>query len=136
MSRHSKIQLQVLSLYRRFLRVAKTKPGATEYIRHEFRANAKIPRTETIRIEHVLRRSERQLKELSNPGIKSIGVFQPDGESQVHSSAERTEQAGMTVEEPSGTKNAATVRGRSEKAVLQDKGVRRKTVPLNKEDKT
>ena len=83
MSRHSKVQLQVLSLYRRFLRVAENKVGATQHVREEFRRNAQIPRMDTVRIEHMIRRAERQLKALSNPSIKGIGVFQPEeGEGQ------------------------------------------------------
>jgi len=72
------MQLQVLSLYRKFLRVARDKPGAVEHVRKEFREKATIPRMETLRIEHLIRRAERQLKDLSNPSIKGIGVFEQE----------------------------------------------------------
>jgi len=84
MSRHSKIPLQILSLYRSFLRVAKHKPGAMEYVRHEFRQNAAIPKTDSVRIEHLLRRGERQIKDFSNPSITSVGVFQSDSKDEEH----------------------------------------------------
>src|SRR5688572_13109700 len=77
--RHSKIQLQVLSLYRRFLRAARGKPGAADHVKQEFRKNSSIPRTDTILIEHNIRRAERQLGILTNPSFKSMGVFlQPE----------------------------------------------------------
>ena len=75
---HSKLQLKVLSMYRLFLRTARSKPGATQHVREEFRRNAAIPRLEIVRIEHIIRRAERQLKLLSNPSIKSIGLFHSD----------------------------------------------------------
>jgi len=81
MAVHSKLQLKVLSLYRLFLRTARDKPGATQHVRDEFRRNAAIPRLEIVRIEHIIRRAERQLKLLSNPSIKSIGLFHSDLES-------------------------------------------------------
>jgi hypothetical protein len=35
--RHSKVQLQVLSLYKSFLRAAETKPGVKANVQSEFR---------------------------------------------------------------------------------------------------
>jgi len=78
MSRHSKLQIQVLHLYRRFLRVAKDKPGVKEYIQSEFRNNAQIPRTDLMRIEHLFRKAERQLEQLQKSKVSSVGVFQKD----------------------------------------------------------
>ena len=75
MGRHSKLQLQVLSLYRNLLRVARCKPGATEYVQYEFRKNASISKTEVMRIEHLLRRGERQLEGLKKPSTSGIGLF-------------------------------------------------------------
>ena len=80
MSRRSKIQIQVLSLYREFLRVAKNKPGVREYIRSEFRKNAKIARTDTLHIEHLLRRGQRQLELLKTKEVEGVGVFVDDKE--------------------------------------------------------
>ena len=76
MPRHSKIQLQVLQLYKTFLRAAEEKPGVKQYVRTEFRKNAKIARTDTLRIEHILRRSHRQLETLKKSSVTSMGVFE------------------------------------------------------------
>ncbi|KAG6928226.1 succinate dehydrogenase complex assembly factor 1 [Chelydra serpentina] len=43
MARHSKLQKQVLSLYRQFLQAGKEKPGFLPRIQAEFRKNASIP---------------------------------------------------------------------------------------------
>lgn len=75
MVRHSKIQKQVLGLYREFLRAAKTRPGLTEYVRSEFRKNAEIPKTNTLQIEQVYRRGQRQLAMLQREDVKGVGVF-------------------------------------------------------------
>jgi succinate dehydrogenase assembly factor 1 len=58
--RHSKLQLQVLSLYKQCLRVAQTKAGFQETVRMEFRRNAAVPRTDILRIEQLMRGGYRQ----------------------------------------------------------------------------
>lgn len=78
MARHSKIQLQILRLYREFLRTGKERPGVQEYVKAEFRKNAVIPRTDILRIEHLLRRAERQLTLLQKPTVKGMGTFEKD----------------------------------------------------------
>ena len=80
MPRHSKIQLQVLRLYKEFMRAAQHKPGMNDHVRLEFKKNAVIPRTDTLRIEHILRRADRQLNLLKKPSVTSMGVFQRDEE--------------------------------------------------------
>ncbi|XP_060114038.1 succinate dehydrogenase assembly factor 1, mitochondrial [Heteronotia binoei] len=75
MARHSKLQLQVLSLYRNFLRAAKDKPGFLPRIRAEFRKHAQIPRADVMRIEYLLRRGQRQLEQLRDVHTKQMGVF-------------------------------------------------------------
>ncbi|CAM1323373.1 Uncharacterised protein g8382 [Pycnogonum litorale] len=55
------LKLKILSLYKRCLRSAKGKPGFEDYVKGEFRKNSSIPRSETIRIEFLIRRAERQL---------------------------------------------------------------------------
>ena len=74
--RLSGLQLQVLSLYRRCLREARTadpgrEKGFEEYIKREFREKTQIitPR-EINTIEHYIRKGERQLKLMSSPGIR------------------------------------------------------------------
>ena len=74
--RHSKIQLQVLSLYRQLLRAARNKPGAAEYIQHEFHRNATISKTEVMKIEQLVRRGQRQLENLKKSTTMGVGVFQ------------------------------------------------------------
>ena len=82
MVRHSRLQLQVLALYRQCLRVARSKPGAVEYVRSEFRKNAGINKSEVMRIEHLLRRGQRQLESLQKPTTTGVGLFQQDDSDQ------------------------------------------------------
>lgn len=58
--RHSKVQLQVLSLYKQCLRVAEKKAGFRESVRMEFRRNAAVPRSDILRIEQLMRGGYRQ----------------------------------------------------------------------------
>ena len=76
MVRHSRLQLQVLALYRQCLRVARDKPGAVDYVRSEFRKNQDINKSEVMRIEHLLRRGQRQLESLQKPTTTGVGFFQ------------------------------------------------------------
>jgi len=82
MVRHSKLQLQVLALYRQCLRVARDKPGAADYVRSEFRSNASINKSEVMRIEHLLRKGQRQLEGLQKPTTTGVGLFQKDDDNQ------------------------------------------------------
>lgn len=78
MVRYSKSQIQILQLYREFMRVAKTRPGLADYVRSEFRKNAAIPRSNTIQIEQVYRRGQRQLEMLKRQDVQSVGMFTKD----------------------------------------------------------
>ncbi|XP_018412783.1 PREDICTED: succinate dehydrogenase assembly factor 1, mitochondrial [Nanorana parkeri] len=71
----SNLQKQVLSLYKHLIRAGKDKPGALPRIQHEFRRNAKIPRTEVMRIEYLVRRGRRQLEQLKDVNTKQLGAF-------------------------------------------------------------
>ncbi|XP_027686993.2 succinate dehydrogenase assembly factor 1, mitochondrial [Chelonia mydas] len=75
MARHSKLQKQVLSLYRQFLRASKEKPGFLPCIQAEFRKNARIPRMDVMHIEYLLRRGQRQLEQLRDVNTKQMGTF-------------------------------------------------------------
>lgn len=75
MVRHSHIQKQVLRLYKEFLRFAKTKPGLSDYIRTEFKKNSTIPRLNTLQIEQLYRRGQRQLKMFKHNDVENVGVF-------------------------------------------------------------
>lgn len=76
MPKHSQIQLQILSLYKEFLKLSKDKPGLKEIIRTEFRKNAKLPRTDTLRIEYQYRLGKKQLDNLKNSEVDGVGVFE------------------------------------------------------------
>lgn len=78
MPRYNKLQLQIFSLYRQFLRVARDKPGTAEYVKQEFHRNAKIPKIEILRIEHLYRKGQRQLESFKKSTTKGIGYFRPD----------------------------------------------------------
>lgn len=71
----SRLQKQVLSLYRAFLRASEDKPGFKDHIRYEFRKNSVIPKTDGLRIEYLLRRAQNQLKQLQKMECQSIGFF-------------------------------------------------------------
>lgn len=78
MTRHSKIQLQVLSLYKQFLRITKNQPSFREYIKSEFRRNSALQKTDVIKIEYLLRRGWRQLEMLKTSSVSRAGVFERD----------------------------------------------------------
>ena len=75
MVRYSKSQIQILQLYREFIKLAKTRPGLADYVKMEFRKNSAIPRANTIQIEQVYRRGQRQLTMLKRQDIQCVGVF-------------------------------------------------------------
>ncbi|KAK3576289.1 hypothetical protein CHS0354_036024 [Potamilus streckersoni] len=75
MAKYSKIQLQVLSLYREFLQVSEGRPGLKEFVRSEFKKNAMIPRTDSLHIEAIYRRGQRQLELLKKKEVNSIGML-------------------------------------------------------------
>ena len=76
MPKHSKLQKQVLSLYKDFLRASSKKPGVKAYVQAEFKKNSSIPKTDILRIEHILRRSFRQLEQLKKTSVQSMDVFE------------------------------------------------------------
>ncbi|XP_059807378.1 succinate dehydrogenase assembly factor 1, mitochondrial [Hypanus sabinus] len=75
MVRHSKLQKQVLKLYKQFLRAAKDKPGSLPLIRDEFHKNSQISRTDVMHIEYLLRRGQRQLELLRESNTKQVTAF-------------------------------------------------------------
>ncbi|XP_030049108.1 succinate dehydrogenase assembly factor 1, mitochondrial [Microcaecilia unicolor] len=75
MVRHSKLQKQVLTLYKQFLRAGKEKPGFLPRIQDEFQKNAKIPKADVMHIEFLLRRGQRQLEQLKESHTKQMGSF-------------------------------------------------------------
>ncbi|XP_018604438.1 succinate dehydrogenase assembly factor 1, mitochondrial [Scleropages formosus] len=75
MARHSKMQMQVLSLYRQLLRAGRYKPGFLMRIRSEFRENASIPKNNVMHIEYLYRRGQRQLEQIKDANTKQLGAF-------------------------------------------------------------
>jgi len=72
---YSRLQVKVLNLYKQFIKVCGDKPGMKDHVRNEFKKNRLIPRTDILRIEHHVRRGERQLTLLEKPTISRIGQF-------------------------------------------------------------
>lgn len=79
----SGMQKQVLSLYREFLRAARSKPPEDRLriksiVSAEFRSNSKvIDRKNFLYIEYLLRRGKKQLDQLKDPdtvGLSSLNV--------------------------------------------------------------
>lgn len=75
MSRHSRLQRQVLSLYRELLRAGRGKPGAEARVRAEFRQHACLPSSDVLRIEYLYRRGRRQLQMLRSGHATAMGAF-------------------------------------------------------------
>ncbi|XP_049757578.1 succinate dehydrogenase assembly factor 1, mitochondrial [Elephas maximus indicus] len=75
MSRPSRLQRQVLSLYRELLRAGRGKPGAEARVRAEFRRHAGLPRSDVLRIEYLYRRGRRQLQLLRSGHATAMGAF-------------------------------------------------------------
>lgn len=81
MPRHSKLQLQVLALYKNFLRVSADKPGVRHHIQTEFRKWSSLQRTDVLRIEHLIRRGQRQLTMLQTGEVQRAGTFSSEPKS-------------------------------------------------------
>ena len=76
MARHSKLQLQILQLYKQFLRASENKPGVRAQVQYEFRKGAQMSRMDVLKIEYTMRRAERQLKMLQTGSVDGAGTFQ------------------------------------------------------------
>ncbi|TDL17870.1 hypothetical protein BD410DRAFT_753904 [Rickenella mellea] len=78
--RRSGLQKEVLSLYRRALRLVRTKPPPTRpkfllFIRYSFHKNARsISPRDVSAIEHLLRKGKRQIEQLEDPSVKDCWV--------------------------------------------------------------
>ena len=75
MSRRSKLQVQVLSLYKQCMRAAEHKPGFRVNVQAEFRRNAAVPRLNTLRIEQLIRNGFRKLDMMKDPSVSGMGNF-------------------------------------------------------------
>jgi len=71
----SRLQKEVLSLYKKCLIAAKVKPGFEPTVKEEFRRYSAIPRSETMRIEFLLRKGHKQLQMIQDPHISGMGHF-------------------------------------------------------------
>ena len=72
---HSKLQLEVLKLYKELLRAAENKPGFGENVRTEFRRQAGLPRSDSLRIEFSMRMGRRKLQMMKDPNVSGMGSF-------------------------------------------------------------
>lgn len=74
MHKHSKLQLHILNLYKKFLRASYQHPVTVkEDIRESFRKYGKeISKTNTFLIEYQVRRAERQLRQLKTSNISGV----------------------------------------------------------------
>ena len=72
---HSKLQLEVLRLYKELLRAAAGKPGVETTIKSEFRRQANLGRTDTLRIEYQMRMRRRKLDMIRDPHVSGVGQF-------------------------------------------------------------
>jgi len=73
--KHSKLQKQVLGLYKQCLRAAQGKPGFPENVKTEFRKNSSLVRSDTLRIEYFMRHGYRQLDRIKDPCVSGMGQF-------------------------------------------------------------
>lgn len=76
----SRLQKEVLKLYRQLLVASKGKDGFREHIQREFRKHASLPKTDGMRIEYLLRRGEHSLRQLKKTECQSMGYFVKDSE--------------------------------------------------------
>lgn len=75
--RHSKLQKQVLSLYRMLLRASDSKPGVQQYVKEEFRRNsAAVNQKHVLHIESLLRRGQRYLEDMHH--IDRVTFMKPE----------------------------------------------------------
>ena len=72
---HSRLQLSVLSLYKELLRASAKKPGVETIIKSEFRRQARLGRSDTLRIEYQMRIGRRKLEMIRDPHVSGIGQF-------------------------------------------------------------
>lgn len=75
MPRHSRLQLEVLSLFKQFLRTVGDKPGMADHIRNEFRKNASLQKSNTLIIDHLLRKGKRQLNEVQKSTVTGMKLM-------------------------------------------------------------
>ncbi|KAI0051399.1 hypothetical protein FA95DRAFT_1485324 [Auriscalpium vulgare] len=79
-ARHSGLQKEVLALYRRALRMVRTKPAATRdkfhlFVRYSFKTQATTfsPRKVST-VEHLIRKGRKQLETYESPAVKDCWV--------------------------------------------------------------
>ncbi|KAG1822982.1 uncharacterized protein BJ212DRAFT_1263387 [Suillus subaureus] len=96
-ARKSGLQKEVLALYRRALRMVRTKPASTQpkfhlFVRYNFhtQASSVSPRDVTV-IEHLLRRGRRQLEMYEQPSVRDCQI------SQVMSDWEQSQRGSRTT---------------------------------------
>ena len=66
MANRSKLQLEVLKLYREFLKASRGNKAAQELVKSTFRTNSQISPTNYMRIEYLIRSGHRKLQVLKS----------------------------------------------------------------------
>jgi len=79
--RHSGLQKRVLTLYRHFLRLARTKPSLQTSVRDEFRKYANVDVKNVSYVEYLVSRGQRQLNMLRMSSVKSVTFLKSQSES-------------------------------------------------------
>ncbi|KAG1774813.1 hypothetical protein EV702DRAFT_470278 [Suillus placidus] len=80
--RKSGLQKEVLALYRRALRMVRTKPALTQpkfllFVRYNFHTQASsVSPRDVAAIEHLLRRGRRQLEMYEQPSVRDCQISQ------------------------------------------------------------
>ena len=69
----SSLQKKIFVQYRAFLKISWDNLPLREHIRQEYKKYAfSMPRSDFLRIEHVMRRGDKQLKLLSSEGVDAV----------------------------------------------------------------
>ncbi|KAG0592805.1 hypothetical protein M758_1G274300 [Ceratodon purpureus] len=82
MARLSGMQKQVLSLYRSYLRAARSKPAESRkdielFVGAEFRKNARLDKKDFQSIEFLMRRGHKQLEMLKDRDVSGFSYMAP-----------------------------------------------------------
>ncbi|KAI9435376.1 hypothetical protein F5148DRAFT_989868 [Russula earlei] len=78
--RHSGLQKEVLALYRRALRMVRTKPPPSRdkfrlFVRYSFKTQAAAVSPRSVgTVEHLIRRGQRQLETYEHPAVRDCQV--------------------------------------------------------------
>ncbi len=73
MPKRNQLQIQILNLYKEFIRVSKAKPGLLVRVREEFKKDLNISQKDNlVAIENTVRRAQYQLDMLKKRNVVSV----------------------------------------------------------------